>query len=358
MSGRFDVIIVGGSPAGLTVALLLAQKGYEVAVFERSDYDDFRPGEVLSPSAVAALRQAGFSETPPYDLAVQVPGTLSCWGTSQIDETDYLFSPLGMGWNVSRPRFDGWMAECVEKAGVKVLKRSAVGQIQRKADNWKVGVRRCGSIAAYQSEIVVLAAGRGSVRIAADSGKQKIDDRIVLLRYGTVMDQRLQNDARLLVEAEHKGWWYSAGLPGNGAVFGCVCDVADAPSKPQRNQYFLDRMRDAPITSARFQLCRFDADVLVAPASSRQQLPFAGAGWARVGQSAVTLDPLSGAGWASAINSAIKLVHTIDQAPVAFPDYSKWMSDVVDRYLAGRPAIYASALDRFRSAFWYRASTT
>jgi len=44
-----DVIVIGGGPAGSTIAALLAEKGWDVAVLERDQHPRFHIGESLLP---------------------------------------------------------------------------------------------------------------------------------------------------------------------------------------------------------------------------------------------------------------------------------------------------------------------
>lgn len=64
MSKEVDVCIVGGGPAGLVLALLLAKQGIKVLVLEQhKDFDREYRGEVLMPRFTQMMRQIGiFSE--------------------------------------------------------------------------------------------------------------------------------------------------------------------------------------------------------------------------------------------------------------------------------------------------------
>src|SRR5688572_27475854 len=61
LSGRpIDVLVVGGGPAGSTVARLLALRGWAVTLLDRARFPRAKPcGECLNPGAVEALSRLG-----------------------------------------------------------------------------------------------------------------------------------------------------------------------------------------------------------------------------------------------------------------------------------------------------------
>lgn len=58
-SQRCDVLIIGGGPAGSTVAALLAEKGHEVVVLEKEHHPRFHIGESLLPLNLPLLERLG-----------------------------------------------------------------------------------------------------------------------------------------------------------------------------------------------------------------------------------------------------------------------------------------------------------
>ena len=58
----WDVIVVGGGPAGSAVSALLAQRGYEVLVLEREKFPRYHIGESLVPGILPVLDQLGLGD--------------------------------------------------------------------------------------------------------------------------------------------------------------------------------------------------------------------------------------------------------------------------------------------------------
>ena len=57
IASDYDVVVIGGGPAGSTVSTLLAQRGIRVAVFERERFPRFHIGESLIPETYGVLER-------------------------------------------------------------------------------------------------------------------------------------------------------------------------------------------------------------------------------------------------------------------------------------------------------------
>src|SRR3982751_1281275 len=56
---RFDVVVIGGGPAGATVATLVADAGRRVLVVERGQFPRFHIGESLMPETYWTFKRLG-----------------------------------------------------------------------------------------------------------------------------------------------------------------------------------------------------------------------------------------------------------------------------------------------------------
>lgn len=103
MSRRVEVAIVGGGPAGSSLAIALGRRGVPVVLFEKARHPRLKPcGEGLLPPGVRALeRLTGLPEAP------RVRGLRFAAGGASVD-ADFQSGP---GLVVRRDRFDAWLFE-------------------------------------------------------------------------------------------------------------------------------------------------------------------------------------------------------------------------------------------------------
>src|SRR5262249_23052544 len=115
VTATFDVVVVGGGPAGLAVAGALRRRGRSVVVFERTTYEGARVGETLGGEVGALLRSLGAWDALADLFAGQVPfrAVRSAWGSPNLEERSSMLHPLGEGWHVDRARFDAKLAAWV-----------------------------------------------------------------------------------------------------------------------------------------------------------------------------------------------------------------------------------------------------
>ena len=57
-----DVLVIGGGPAGSTVAPMLAEKGYKVVMLEKAHHPRFHIGESLLPANLPLFERMGIAE--------------------------------------------------------------------------------------------------------------------------------------------------------------------------------------------------------------------------------------------------------------------------------------------------------
>ena len=107
-TSNYDVVILGGGPAGAAAALSLRRHApkLSVAIVEQSNYDAPRVGETLPPTVRGVLEQLGVWETFVGEGHVAAYGTCAAWGSDELYDNEFIYSPAGRGWHLDRSRFD------------------------------------------------------------------------------------------------------------------------------------------------------------------------------------------------------------------------------------------------------------
>ena len=62
ISSEYDVVVIGGGPAGSTTSTILAQGGLKVGLFEREKFPRFHIGESLIPETYWVLKRLNMLE--------------------------------------------------------------------------------------------------------------------------------------------------------------------------------------------------------------------------------------------------------------------------------------------------------
>ena len=121
----FDVIIIGGGPAGCAMALDLNLRGYEVALCDQAKFPrDKVCGEFISPGADPILEQLGVLDAIEALSPQRLKGVAISSYESQELEIDYPVSretdlrPSSL--SVPRYQLDALFLDRVQNAGVKI----------------------------------------------------------------------------------------------------------------------------------------------------------------------------------------------------------------------------------------------
>ena len=116
---KYDVIIVGAGPAGITAGYVLSKAGAEVIIFERGEYPGAKNmfGGVLYGRVLNDI-MPGFWEEAPVERYVtrRIITFLSSKASFSIDfKSESFAQPPYNAFTVLRSKFDQWYAEKAQK---------------------------------------------------------------------------------------------------------------------------------------------------------------------------------------------------------------------------------------------------
>jgi len=231
---KYDVIVVGGGPAGSTTGALLAEKGHDVLILEKEKFPRYHVGESLMPFCYFPLERLGLVDrlmesANPRKYCVQFvrqDGFLS--------QPFYFFQhfdhPSSTTWQVWRSEFDKMILDKARENGASVLEETQAKSLI-KSENRVEGVvvesKDLGELE-LRAPLVIDASGRDC--FAAHKEKWMVRDpelkKIALWTYykGAKRDPGLDEGATTVAYLPGKGWFWYIPLSGDMVSVGIVAE--------------------------------------------------------------------------------------------------------------------------------------
>ena len=106
---RCDVLVIGGGPAGSTISALLAQRGRDVVMLEKSRHPRFHIGESLLPFNMPLFEQLGVArEIEAIGMTQYGAEFVSPWHDKPVmfEFANAMDSPCSSAYQVRRSEFD------------------------------------------------------------------------------------------------------------------------------------------------------------------------------------------------------------------------------------------------------------
>src|ERR1700756_5000913 len=214
----YDVIIIGGGPAGSTAATFLAQHNHKVLLLEKEKFPREHIGESLIPLTYTALKKMGLLEELDK-IATRKPGVsfVSSDGNSQslccfknvIKDESYL------SYHVVRSAFDDLLLKNSRRKGATVIEETTAKNIILDKPDGTVqltGVNNKGEETTYHAKFLIDASGQSTLLGKKLGVKKSFKDldRVALFNHwtNTNFDSSLKEGAIKIVYlgGEKKGW--------------------------------------------------------------------------------------------------------------------------------------------------------
>ncbi len=353
MDWETEVCVIGGGPAGSTIARHLARLGHEVLLVEQHDFPRPHVGESLSPSILPLLDVLGVRDRIESEPFLRPETALIRWH----DQTEYVkWQPNEPGFQVDRGQFDLLLLQIALEAGVKLLQPArAMNPVRDEKAGWIVPLQFKGRLSYAKTAFLVDASGRQS-RVLS---KRLRSSATTLGLYGYWHDTGLKGP-ETRVEAGREGWFWGAPLPFgafNATVFLDPKRIMVARSKDLESFY-----RGLLSESSLLRAClkgRLANQVKACNATSYKDEEPIGESFIKVGEASFAVDPLSSQGVQVAMQSALQAsiaCHTILTAaangPAARQFYRERQAEVFNQHSEWAARSYAEQESFKAQEFW------
>lgn len=343
----FDVVVIGGGPAGAAAAALVAEQGHRTALFERQSFPRFHVGESLVPAVNQTLDRLGLRGRMDELGFVQKHGVqfYTPNGPSRPFYFDEVDDPtLHNTWQVHRSKFDAMLLEHAQSRGVHVETDTPVVHALRDGPAVTgVRVRHLDeSEQNVRARIVLDASGQKGI-VASDltqhRGVPGLENTAVYAHYRDVpLDPGKDAGSTLIYRLDARSWiWF---IPLEGVVsIGLVTSAREILRFGQDRNAILDTaIAQSEHLSKRLRSATRAGEVRVARDFSYRAQRDGGPGWALVGDALGFIDPVYSTGLLLAMKSA---------ETAALEVTCRLASDAAHPDMQGFSAPWQQSFDRF-----------
>ncbi|MCG8462697.1 MAG: tryptophan 7-halogenase [Holophagales bacterium] len=334
MGDEYEVIVIGGGPAGATAATLLAADGRRVLLLERETFPRFKIGESLIPATVGVFERLGVVDELRRSAFPKKYSVQFFSGTGKPGKPFYFGETAGeehsQTWQVLRSEFDTMMFDNARRHGVDAFQGVGVKKVLFEkgqggdSPGRAVGVRLRlpgGEVREVASRVVVDATGQRAMlsrQLDLRTTDPNLRQAAIFTHYkGARRDEGIDEGATLILQTrDKKSWFWFIPLPGDVVSVGVVGQIEylirGRQGKPQA--IFDEELAICPGLSPRLEGARQLMPVQVLNEFSYMARQPAGEGWVLAGDALGFLDPMYSTGVLLALRSAEMVAETVDDA--------------------------------------------
>jgi flavin-dependent dehydrogenase len=345
-----DVVVIGGGPAGSTASALIAQRGYQVQLFERERFPRFHIGESLIPETYRVLKRLGMLPKMQRSHFVKKYSVQFVNASGKLSAPFYFWDnkphECSQTWQVVRSEFDQMMLDNAREHGVEAYEGVRVFDVLFE-EGRAVGVRirqDNGSFRNIRAKVVVDASGQAGLiqnRLRLRVWDPFLNKGAIWTYWeGAYRDTGRDEGATMVLQTASKnGWFWYIPLHDNVVSVGVVAPF-DYLFKNRVNyeQTYNEEVECCVAVKERVSTGRRVAGYFATKDYSYRATKVAGDGWVVIGDAWGFLDPLYSSGVLLALRSgemaADAIVEGLQAGDTSASQLSKWgpqFNEGVDR---------------------------
>ncbi|WP_038166807.1 NAD(P)/FAD-dependent oxidoreductase [Verrucomicrobium sp. BvORR106] len=220
MSSAYDVIVIGGGPAGSSSSAILAEEGHKVLLLEREKFPRYHIGESLIPFTYFPLERLGLVERMKKSHFVNKYSVCFVPPHGRTSQPFYFFNrydkdTVASTWQVLRSEFDQILLDNSREKGVEVKEQTKVLELLRDGDLKVIGVRaqsHDGTITDYYARITLDCTGKEAFTTVRNGWKVRDPylNKVAVWTYykGSRREPGIDEGQTTVAFVKDKGWFW------------------------------------------------------------------------------------------------------------------------------------------------------
>lgn len=359
MNSNYDVLIIGGGPAGSSTATILAEHGHRVLVIEREKFPRYHVGESLVPFTFGPLERLGMIPKMKKSHFMKKYSVSFVQPDGRRSQPFYFYTrydkeTIAQTWQVLRSEFDEMLLNNARERGAHVREETTVTKLLKNDSGHVIGVEvknKDGSVEQLHARMVIDASGKEA--FASNRQGWRVGDpylnKVAIWTYykGSKRAADIDEGATTIAFVPDKGWFWHIPQHGDMVSVGIVAEgkyltregVKDPETMFKReieqNQWIKDHLSTGECTGEYWLTSEY----------SRHSKYCAAPGLLLVGDAFAFLDPVFSSGVMLALKSGVLAGDAVHQAlkdndlsPERFAGYSHQIREGVENM---RKLVYA-----------------
>ena len=311
----YDVVVIGGGPAGSTVSTVLAQHGCRVGLFERERFPRFHIGESLIPETYWVLKRLNMLPKMQRSHFVRKYSVQFVNANGKLSAPFYFWDnkphECSQTWQVVRSEFDAMMLENAREHGVHAHEGVHVVDVRYDGSR-AVGVTiqpAGGARREVRAQVIVDASGQAA--LLQNRRKLRVWDPLLnkgaIWTYwqGAFRDSGRDEGATMVLQtADRQGWFWYIPLHGNIVSVGVVAPFDHLfKGRDGHDNTYAEEVGKCPAVKTRVGNATRVTGYFATRDYSYRSTEVAGDGWVLIGDAFQFLDPLYSSGVLLALKS-------------------------------------------------------
>ncbi|NOQ71906.1 MAG: NAD(P)/FAD-dependent oxidoreductase [Crocinitomix sp.] len=310
---NYEVIIIGGGPAGIATSLTLTNRGISNCLVEAKHLPQKKTGEAIPPNAKPLLKKLGIYELMEDPKHCIYYGNKSSWGSEKLEQKAFIKDIYGHGFLLDRLHFETQLRAHLEKCGGDFLAGYRLKKVVKGEKGITATIENTAAAITLTAKYIVDATGRKASVCQQLGIKKRFLDAQFALTSSVQLSQEIARE--IVVEATPNGWWYAAPQGHKELTLMFFTLKSLIPDKVNSTQFWRAELKSSLHISklVNAENCDFGPIKILPCGTSRLEIPF-GENWMAVGDAAYSFDPISSYGITSALASGMYGGHALASA--------------------------------------------